>query len=107
MDPHRLSEERSLAYHRVIAERLLRDARILQAARQRVERWLTDSPPAYHALRWREILAGDPIAVVAFLCERSELAAELRQSSPFAGALAPRERWQIWRATRDAVSRPS
>jgi hypothetical protein len=29
--------------------------------------------------------------------DRSELAIELRQSSPFAGALNPQERWEIWR----------
>ena len=33
--------------------------------------------------------------------ERSELATELRQSSPFAGALRPQERWKIWRETRE------
>jgi hypothetical protein len=38
---------------------------------------------------------------VAFLVERSELADELRQSSPFAGALRPQERWRIWRETRE------
>ena len=30
----------------------------------------------------------------------SELAEELRRSSPFAGVLDPRERWRIWRETR-------
>jgi hypothetical protein len=77
MDPHRLAEERSVAYHRVIAERLQRQP---------------------------EILAGDISSIVSFLTERSELADELRQSSPFAGALEPRERWKIWRETRDHFS---
>ena len=26
---------------------------------------------------------------------------ELRQSTPFAGALTPQERWKIWRETKD------
>jgi hypothetical protein len=39
--------------------------------------------------------------VAAFLVERGELADELRQSSPFAGALKPQERWRIWRETRE------
>jgi hypothetical protein len=36
------------------------------------------------------------------LTERSERAAELRQSSPFAGVLSPAERWHIWRLTRES-----
>lgn len=104
MDPHRLAEERSLAYHRAIAARVLRDAAVLHAARRRVEGWLAESPSLHHARRWREILAGDPGAVAAFLGSRGELADELRQSSPFAGALSPAERWEIWRATRDGLA---
>lgn len=108
MDPHRLAEERSVAYHRVIAERLLRQPEVLERARQRVQTWLassTGAPP--YARKWAEVLAGDPSSVADFLVERSELADELRQSSPFAGALQPRERWKIWRETRDLLSRRS
>lgn len=89
-----------MAYHRAIAERLRREPEILDRARRRVQGWNEAGDPApFYALRWAEILAGDADAVAAFLVERSELATELRQSSPFAGALDPRERWEIWRAT--------
>jgi hypothetical protein len=104
MDPHRLAEERSLAYHRVIAAHLLRDPGLLAAARRRVDEWLAHSGDLHHARRWQEVLAGDCGAVAAFLGTRSELADELRQSSPFAGVLSPTERWEIWRATRDALA---
>jgi hypothetical protein len=100
MDLHRLAEERSIAYHRVIAERLQRQPEVLQKARQRVQGWLASGSPFY-ARKWAEVLAGDPPSIAAFLVERSELAIELRQSSPFAGALDPRERWKIWRETRE------
>jgi hypothetical protein len=106
MDRHRLAEERSVAYHRVIARRLQEKPAILDAARRRVSEWLADesaAPPA--AAGWATVLAGDPASIAAFLIERSEAADELRQSSPFAGALAPRERWQIWREVRDRASR--
>jgi len=106
MDAHRLAEERSVAYHRVIAERLRNQPAILDAARRRVDGWLvsgTTAPAA--AAKWAAILAGDLPSIAAFLVERGELADELRQSSPFAGALHPRERWAIWRATRDRLSR--
>lgn len=104
MDPHRLAEERSLAYHRAIAERMPSDPSILLRARARVAEWRApggDEP--FYVRRWREILERDPESIAAFLLERSELATELRQSSPFAGVLDPRERWRIWRETRESL----
>jgi hypothetical protein len=108
MDPHRLAEERSVAYHRVIAERLRDQPEVLEKARRRVQEWLASSASArFYAQKWAEILAGDVASIAAFLVERSDLADELRQSSPFAGALQPRERWRIWRETRERFSQPS
>src|SRR5882724_3211565 len=102
MDPHRLAEERSVAYHGAIAERLRREPEVLERARRRVEGWLgVQAEAPFYARKWAEVLAGDPVAVAAFLVERSELADELRPSSPFAGALSPQERWKIFRETRD------
>lgn len=106
MDLHRLAEERSLAYHRVIAERLPHQPEVLEKARRRVEAWVAAGAGApFYARRWAQVLAGDPASIAAFLVEQSELADELRQSSPFAGALRPRERWTIWRETRERYSR--
>lgn len=105
MDPHRLAEERSVAYHRAIAERLRREPEILEKARQRVQGWLVSGDGApFYARKWAEILASDVSSIAAFLSERSERADELRQSSPFAGALRPAERWKIWRETRARFS---
>jgi hypothetical protein len=105
MDAHRLAEERSVAYHRVIAERLRNQPEVLEGARRRVQTWLTSPDTArFYARKWAEILAGDASSVADFLVERSELADELRQSSPFAGVLQPQERWKIWRETRERFS---
>ena len=105
MDLHRLSEERSIAYHSVIAERLRDRPEILANARQRVQSWLTASAePPFYARKWAEILAEDAASIAAFLVDRSELAYELRSSSPFAGALTPQERWKIWHETRERLS---
>jgi hypothetical protein len=102
MDPHRLAEERSVAYHRAIAERLRDQPEVLENARRRVQTWLDqDGKPQFYARKWAEVLAGDPASIAAFLGERSEIADALRQSSPFAGALSPQERWKIWRETRE------
>jgi hypothetical protein len=58
----------------------------------------------FYARKWAEILAGDISSIAAFLTERSELAIELRQSTPFAGAITPEERWRIWHEVRDQFS---
>lgn len=108
MDPHRLGEERSVAYHGAIAEKMLRQPEVLEAARQRVAGWLEAGEPApFYARKWAEILARDLSQVAAFLTERSELAIELRQSSPFAGALSPQERWKIFREIRERFAEAS
>lgn len=95
-----------MAYHRVIAERLRHQPEILENARRRVETWLSSGSPFY-ARKWAEILSGDISSITAFLTDRSELAVELRQSTPFAGAIPPQERWKIWRETRDQFSQQS
>jgi hypothetical protein len=103
MDLHRLAEERSVAYHRAIAERFLDHPEILEDARQRVQEWLAsrEREHRFYVQKWAEILKSDVDSIAAFLVERSELAAELRHSSPFAGALRPQERWKIWSETRE------
>ena len=86
----------------MIAERLLTDRAVLEAARARVRSWMEhEGVPAY-ARAWNEILAQDAAAIASFLVEPGERARELRQSSPFAGCLSPRERWRLWRETRGA-----
>ncbi len=103
MNLHRLAEERSIAYHQLIASRLRLRPEVLDNARQRVQGWLaTSATPPFYARQWSERLAEDLASIEAFLVDRSELAIELRQSSPFAGALSPQERWEIWRRTREA-----
>ena len=100
MDLDKLAAERSLAFHRVIARRLIQDLAVLEKARRRVQDWLGQTPDRPFAREWDRILAGDAEPVAAFLVDRGELAEELRQSSPFAGVLDARERWDIWRETR-------
>ena len=102
MDLHRLGEERSIAYHRVIAARIAADPSILARARARVRTWLEtgDAPPEY-ARAWEEVLSRPQPEILAFLVDPGPRARELRQSTPFAGVLVPRERWAIWRAVRE------
>lgn len=104
MDAHRLAEARSVAYHALIAERIEGDPGVLERARERVRSWLAASPePPHYARAWAQVLSRGDASIRAFLVDPGELACELRQSSPFAGELDPRERWEIWRRTRDML----
>lgn len=103
LDPHRLAELRSLAYHRAVADKLRKDPEVLARARARTAAWVAEGDRTSGAARdWAEILSGDVESICALLVDTSERATALRQSTPFAGALDPRERWRIWRDVRNA-----
>ena len=104
---HRLAEERSLAYHRIVAQRLERDSAILDAARALANLWIERGGRSVgYAKAWREALNRPLAEIIALLEEDSEHARTLRQSSPFAGALTPAERWSVWRSTRQRFGPP-
>ena len=101
MDGHRTAERRSLAYHAAIAARLVDRPEVLDAARRRVEEWgRTGAVDPRWARAWAELLAGDVASIAAALVDPGERMTDLRQVTPFAGALSPRERWRIWAETR-------
>ncbi len=103
MDGHELNDERSLWLHRAVADKARREAEILSKARQRVESWLADgSTHPRYAEAWRHLLSSEPEEVLKRLVDPGETMRALRQCSPFAGALDPRERWRILRQVREA-----
>lgn len=98
MDPHRLAELRSLAYHRRVGERLVAAPGLVDDARRRLGAWEREGRcAAAVAARWREKLALPLEELTAFLGRDDDEARELRQSTPFPGVLDPRERWALWR----------
>lgn len=101
VDAHRLAEERSVALHAAVAERLRADPAVLVRARARVAGWLREGPthPRY-AAAWAELLERPVDDVCAALVERSERMSALRQCTPFAGVVDARHRWRIWREAR-------
>jgi hypothetical protein len=106
VNAHRLAEERSLAFHRAVADRLAAEPELLDRARARVRSWIESGEVApYYARAWEEILSRLPSEVCAFLVEDSERAHALRQVTPFAGAIDPRTRWRIWREVREAMEK--
>lgn len=106
MNGHRRIEERSIRLHGAVAAKLRRDPEVLARARERVRGWLADGAVHPHYARaWADLLATDTEEVAARLVDSSEAMRALRQCSPFAGALAPRERWEILREAREAEAR--
>lgn len=98
---HQHAEERSLALHREVARRLRDRPELLDTARERVRSWLeTGRVSPFWAEAWSEALDGTLDEVIARITDPSEHARDLRQTSPFAGALDPRVRWKILRRLR-------
>ena len=95
---HALAEARSLALHERVAERIAEDASLVDAARARVRRWRDAGlmHPRW-AARWSTLLDLPLGQLRAALLDPGQEGRDLRQSSPFAGVVPPRERWQIWR----------
>jgi hypothetical protein len=78
---------------------------VIDAARRRLDRWRKEGRihPRW-ADEWDQVL-GQPFDQIATVIgEDSQSAADLRQSSPFAGTLSDHERRQILRAVDATTS---
>ena len=107
MKDHRTIDCRSLALHRLVAGKLRADSRLLDLALGNLVRW---EPTASTAVRpvlaeWRALLVSTVDEVIAVLIGEDERSVRLRQSSPFAGALTPEERFGILREFQPDESR--
>jgi len=99
MKSHRLIDERSLAFDRLIAQKLRRDPTLLEKARSNISRWLRTTEPrsAADLLEWQRLLDQPLPELLALLESNDEHATRLRQSSPFCGILTSAERLAIIR----------
>jgi len=105
LEPHRLAEARSLAYHRAVAERLPRHPDLVERARARARAWQSVSFVPEYAREWERLLALPVAALQRAMVEESDSGDARRQASPFAGALDPRARWKLWREVRERLER--
>jgi hypothetical protein len=99
---HRVLDARSLALHCKIKRKIDRNPGLLERPRRNLARWSESASgplPAY-ITEWREILDRPWPDVAAFITSFSDEAVRLRQSSPFAGVLNPKERKQVYDAFR-------
>lgn len=94
---HLRIDRRSLALHRAIGDKLLANPALLDIARENLDRWSLAggrSQPYWDA--WRETLNLPVSEIVKLLGQEDDRMDALRQATPFAGVLEPRERWAIF-----------
>lgn len=94
---HRVVELQSLAYHRLVADRLTPD--VLDRAAAQLQRWeRTGRIHKKWADEWRRVLDKPLEDVQKVLRSNSVRAKELRQTSPFVGLLTEQERKRLLEA---------
>jgi len=94
---HQLIDQRCLALHRAVSDRIRRRPDMLAVARENLRRWAEMNGFLSPALEeWREILdTRTPEEILRLLCDPGDEATRLRQSSPFGGVLSEPERLRI------------
>ena len=95
-------DSRSLALHRLVADKVRRDAALLERAKEIVQRWhQTASPRTFVYLdAWQALLDKGEDVCLAAATEESEWANAMRQASPLACLLTHQERFAFlkhWR----------
>ena len=91
---HRTAELQSLAYHRLIAERLNKAS--VEEARRRLLRWRKEGRIDQRWFdEWIQILDKPPAEIARTIGADTKKARELRQTSPFAGMLTEQERRRL------------
>jgi hypothetical protein len=99
---HRAAELRALAMHRAVALQL--DHRVVRDAKRRLRRWEEGGQidPRW-VERWAALLDQPLVDIREAITADDEAAADLRQSSPFAGALSEPERRRVVEIVRAAA----
>jgi hypothetical protein len=107
MQTHQDIDARSLALHRLVAEKLRRDPDLFNAAGATLARWrrTVSAHSQPYLEEWERLMGQGLEACLAVAVEDSQRATALRQSSPFAGVLSNAERFaflKAWRQAHDA-----
>jgi hypothetical protein len=91
-------EQKSLAYHYAVADKLRVDPALLATARRRLQ-WYRERNPQgrrYYE-RWRQLLTGPLEQLLAAMTDESAAGCALRQENPFVDLISQRERAEIYR----------
>ena len=97
MKSHHDHDKRSLALHRLIADKIRRDPILFGQVRATLAKWheivcLSSKP---YLQEWERLMQEGVDACLAVAEEDSERATALRQSSPFCGVLTNQERFSF------------
>ena len=105
---HELLDEISLELGRRTAAQLRQQPSLLQLAHDNLTRWSHRNASSPSLLlcysQWRDILKRSLDEICDVLCGDTEESRQLRQNSPFAGVLDPREVWEIKQRFRHATT---
>jgi hypothetical protein len=100
MRTHQRLDQRTLAMHVLLAEKIRLEPALLARAQQTLSAWrgrvCARSQP--YLDDWQGILDSGLEPCLAVMTEQSERATALRQSSPFAGMLSNQERFEFLRS---------
>lgn len=98
---HQRIDERSVALHRAVAEKLRKNPALLHIATENLDRWYETAGRSRPYLdEWRRMLQLPLDELLALIGQEGERMTALRQNSPFAGVLEPAERWAIFERFR-------
>ncbi len=108
MKDHRLIDERSLAFERLVARKLRENPALLNKARNNLQRWLSTCSPSVRPalIEWQNLVDSPFDVLLSTLEAEDERSTRLRQSSPFCGIISQEERTAIIKEfqARDSVS---
>lgn len=90
-----LSDRRSYALHRAVADKIRRDPALLRVALTKLDLYEAKAGQHPPYRRWRQIIQCGPNDVIRALLETSEESQILRSASPFTGILSAEERQAI------------
>jgi hypothetical protein len=99
---HPILDARSLAMHCKIARKIDANRALLEIPKRNLKRWrkAKSGPLPMYMDEWQQILDKPWHYIAALITSFSDEAVRLRQSSPFAGVLTPKERKQVYDAFR-------
>lgn len=94
----------SLLLHLAYARKIRGNPALFDKAFRNIERWQRENAfPQPYLEEWLGILRQGMERTLAFMVSDTEEARRLRQSSPFAGVLTPKERWELMKHAKRAA----
>jgi len=105
---HQALDERSLALHRLIAEKIRQNPALIERVRHTLNRWRVqvDAASQPYLKQWEALLDQGTEACLSVCLERSQNANALRQSSPFCGVLTAKERFHFLKTWQSGDETP-